>query len=193
MREVILIFKTLGDGRIVNSATGEIAREERVLLFPGEIAKIVNVEKAAIARGVSRHVAKKILDPTLERWRKGYQYTKVFSDTINIIGQELSGTECKLIMLLLSYIRYDSGMLATLKGNPLTNEDVISIVKMSKRTVSDTMDSLVKKRIFARNRVGIAYQYYANPYIFLKGNYINKTLKSMFKNYRIKSVDLMKG
>jgi len=177
------LLQRLADGTLLDDITGEILREESTYLYPNEVMKVVNLEKAARSKGVNRHVAKKILDPTLERWCKGYQYTKVFSDTMNVVGKELSGAECKIIMLLLSYIRYDSGMIATLKGNPLTNQDIVEIVKMSKRTVSDIMDGLVKKRIFARNRVGVCNQYFANPYIFLRGNYINKTLKAMFKNY----------
>ena len=181
---MIKIFKTLPDGRIVDSNTGDPVREESVYLLPNETIKIINVEKMALSKGVNRHVAKKILDPTLERWRKGYQYTKVFSDTMNVVGKELSGTECKVIMLLMSYIRYDTGLLATLKGIPLTNDDVIDIVHMSKRTVFDTMDGLVRKKVFCKNRAGLHNQYFVNPYIFLKGSYINKTLKAMFKDYK---------
>jgi hypothetical protein len=183
--EVISIFKTLDDGRIVNSDTGEIVLKQTVYLLPNETFKIINLEKIAISRGVNRHVAKKILDHTLERWKKGYQYTKVFSDTMRIVGKELSPTECKVIMLLMSYIRYDTGMIATLKGNPITNDDIEKIVDMSRKTVFTTMDGLVKKRIFAKNRVGICNQYFANPYIFLRGKYINNTLKAMFKNYAV--------
>jgi hypothetical protein len=156
-----------------------------VYLAPNESVKVIDIEKLARSKGTNRHVAAKIMDPTLERWKSGFQYTKVFSYAMGVVGKELSGSECKVIMLLLGYIRYDSGMLATLKGNPLTNQDIIPIVNMSKRTVSDIMDGLVKKRIFARNRVGVCNQYFANPYIFLRGNYINKTLKAMFNNYRV--------
>lgn len=180
------IFKTLDDGRIVNSDTGEIVSQETVYLLPNETIKIINLEKMAIAKGVNKNVAKKILDPTLERWKKGYQYTKVFSDTMRVVGKELSPTECKIIMLLMSYIRYDTGMVATLKGNPITNDDIEKIVEMSRKTVFKTMDGLVKKRIFAKNRVGVCNQYFANPYIFLRGSYINKTLKAMFKSYVIR-------
>jgi hypothetical protein len=161
--------------------------------MPNEMLKVVNVEKMAKSSGVNRHVAAKIMDPTLERWQRGFQYTKVFSYAMNIVGKGLSGSECKVIMLLLGYIRYDTGMLTTLKGFPLTNHDIIGLVNMSKRTVSDIMDGLVRKRIFARSRVGVCNQYFANPYIFLRGSYINKTLKAMFRNYDLKKVCTTEG
>lgn len=179
------MLKRLEDGRIIDTVTGEVMTEQTVYLLPNETLKIINMEKLAISKGVNKRVAKKILDPNLERWKRGYQYTKVFSDTMRIVGKELTPTECKVIMLLMSYIRYDSGMLATLKGNPITNDDIVKMVDMSLRTVSDVMTGLVTKKIFAKTRVGVCNQYFANPYIFLRGNYINKTLKAMFKNYKV--------
>ena len=71
----------------------------------------------------------------------------------------------------------------TSNKRPLDNVDIKNMIKKSEQTVTLIMEKLINKRILSRNKVGRSYQYFANPYIFFKGKFINKTLIAMFKKY----------
>jgi len=57
---------------------------------------------------------------------------------------------------------------------------------MSRGLLYETIKSLAKKDIIYRGKNSKNRQYFVNPWLFCKGNRINKVLKTMFKNYRIK-------
>ena len=130
-----------------------------------------------------------------EVWRKKDNFIKLydggldsFLDNINEKDtQKLSGIDCRILFKLIKYISYENGMLTKTGKNdsryPLTNEDIISITGIRKQTVVRTMQKLVNLSILSRNKYGRNYQYFANPYIFFRGTYINKMLIDMFKNY----------
>lgn len=117
-------------------------------------------------------------------WKPENEFIKIFPDELNRIAFNLTGAETLTLIRLLGYIDFESGMLKKPDKTPLINTDIIKITGFSKVTVIDIMENLVLKRIFSRNKVGRTYQYFANPYIFFKGKYINKTLIDMFKDYR---------
>lgn len=116
-------------------------------------------------------------------WKPEDEFVKIFPDELNKIAFGLTGAETLTLIRLISYIDYESGMLKIDK-RPLLTKDIIEVTRFSKVTISDIMNSLVLKRILARNKVGRTYQYFANPYIFFKGKFINKTLLEMFKDYK---------
>jgi hypothetical protein len=119
-------------------------------------------------------------------WKPEDEFIKIFPDELNRIAFNLTGAETLTLMRLLCYIDFISGMLKKQDKTPLANADIISITGFSKVTVIEIMDNLVIKRVLSRNKVGRAYQYFANPYIFFKGRYINPTLIAMFKDYKKK-------
>ncbi len=116
-------------------------------------------------------------------WKPEDEFIKIFPYELNKIAFNLAGTETLTLIRLISFIDYESGMLK-LDKRPLLTKDIIQITKFSKVTVIDIMEKLVTKKIFSRNKVGRTYQYFANPYIFFKGRYINNTLLEMFKDYK---------
>ena len=123
-------------------------------------------------------------------WKPDKKFVKVFPDELaNVVttldeeGKRLSGAELAIIMLLMGHISYDSGMLTKGGGNPITQTDIEKITGFTKLTITKSMDRLVRKKVFARNKVGKKYQYFANPYIFFRGRFINATLVDMFKSY----------
>lgn len=117
-------------------------------------------------------------------WKPEDEFIKIFPDELNRIAFKISGAETLTMLRLLSFIDYESGMIKKPDKTPLLTSDIISMTKFSKVTVIDIMENLVCERIFSRNKVGRMYQYFANPYIFFKGKYINKTLMDMFKDYK---------
>jgi len=123
-------------------------------------------------------------------WKPDKKFVKVFPDELaNVVlaldeeGKRLSGAELAITMLLIGHISYDSGMLTKGGGNQLTHADIERITGFNKMTVVKSMDKLVKKKVFSRNKVGNRYQYFANPYIFFRGRFVNATLVDMFKSY----------
>lgn len=125
-------------------------------------------------------------------WQPEKKFVKVFPDELaNVVtmlddeGKRLSGAELAIVMLLMGYISYNSGMLVKGGGNPVSQSDIERLTGFNRITVVKSMDKLVRKKVFARNKVGKSYQYFANPYIFFRGRFINATLVDMFKSYNV--------
>jgi hypothetical protein len=117
-------------------------------------------------------------------WKTKDKFVKLYVDNLKEVVSELTGSETFIVMNVVSYIDYYSNMLKSNDGLPISSNDIGILTGYSEKHISELMDSLVTKRIFARNRVGRNYQYFANPFIFTKGNRINATLYAMFKNYK---------
>jgi hypothetical protein len=77
-------------------------------------------------------------------------------------------------------------MLKKRNGFPLDLFDIAEITNLHHKTISKVMIGLVNKKVFYKGRTGIknSCQFFANPFIFSKGKYINKTLYAMFKDYK---------
>jgi len=74
-------------------------------------------------------------------------------------------------------------------GNLLTFDDIVALSCMSRSTVSVTLNTLIEKDILYRGKNSQERQYFMNPWLFCKGNRINKVLQTMFRNYRIRVLD----
>jgi hypothetical protein len=116
-------------------------------------------------------------------WKPEDDFIKLYPDALNKISFRLSGAEAMTLIRLVPFIDYQSGMLKKEK-KPLITKNIIDITKFSKVTVINIMAKLVEEKILSRNQVGRTFQFYANPYIFFKGKYINHTLLDMFKDYK---------
>lgn len=132
---------------------------------------------------ILRKKSTEFLDTTMP-WGKGMRFVKVCIDYIPKLSPILTGSALGTILALTPYIQYYSNMIAKNNGGrPLKNKDIEEIMGYSDKTVKVIMDELVDKRVLFRGRTGKSYQYYANPWIFTKGNRINKTLNAMFQGY----------
>ena len=133
-----------------------------------------------------------------EIWKPDVNFVKLYDSGVDSIFDNLSekeagtltGNDCKLLLKLIKYISYENGMLTKTGKNDsryaLINEDISKLTNINKRSVEKSMKKLVELSIFSRNKYGKCYQYYANPYIFFRGRFINKMLKDMFKKYAVK-------
>lgn len=124
-------------------------------------------------------------------WKPDKKFVKVFPEELSSVvltldeeGKRLSGAELAIIIILMCYISYESGMLTKGGGNQLNHADIERLTGFNKMTIVKSMDRLVRKKIFSRNKVGKKYQYFANPYIFFRGRFINATLVDMFEDYK---------
>ena len=113
---------------------------------------------------------------------KEREFTKVFPDLSEVVD-DLSSPSAKFLCKLIGYVRYTSNLIAYPNGVPLTHKNISEIMRCSMVTTKRVMSELVDKKVVARCRVGKSYKYFANPYIFCKGESFNATLVEMFKSY----------
>lgn len=102
--------------------------------------------------------------------------------------KELSTTEKAFLFSIVPYVGYDDCCLRYDNGNELNFDSMVEISGLSRSTVSEVLNSLIAKDILYRGRNSQSRQYFMNPWLFSKGNRINRILKRMFKNYRIKVI-----
>ena len=113
---------------------------------------------------------------------KGREFTKLFED-IALVVKGLSGAAVVITCILATHIRFESNLVAHDNGVPITSRDIELMTGYSEKTVKRSMADLVSHKIFARCYSGRTYKYFANPYVFCKGEKFNKTLVDMFNGY----------
>ncbi|MBW2003025.1 MAG: hypothetical protein JRI72_00210 [Deltaproteobacteria bacterium] len=106
---------------------------------------------------------------------------------------DLSQTEKAFLFSVAPYISYDDCHLQ-FKNNSrdIGTEDFVEITNMSRKTVYATIKSLIAKDILYKGRNSKSRQYFVNPWLFAKGSRVNKVLKTMFKNYKIRVLNDVK-
>jgi hypothetical protein len=152
------------DKFIINKDTGEIV---------GTLS-----EGDTILRGAS----KKRLTDTVQI-NKNRPFVKIYTESLSVIAKdgELSGTDYTVLFALMPHIRFETGMVAHDNGHYMRLRTIVQLSKLSERAVYGSIEKLVRKRILAKVRTGRDIKFYVNPYIFMRGRSVNKTLESMFR------------
>ena len=150
--------------KIIDTETGEIIRE----IEPGD--KIIKKR------------ARELLTTTME-FKKGENFIKLYTSILNdLLEEELSGPEWQVVIVCLKHLSYESGAIKYLNtGDFLTPGDIMRETKLGRATVFRCIDELTERKILHKGKTGKEFQLYANPYLFVKGTRINKTLYDMFK------------
>jgi hypothetical protein len=112
-------------------------------------------------------------------------FMKMNIPEIHLWMSELSQSEKAFLFSIVPYVSYDDCHLQ-INGVDVGTEDLVFITGLSRSLVYSTIDSLVAKDILYRGKNSKNRQYFVNPWIFCKGNMINKVLKTMFKNYKVR-------
>ena len=81
---------------------------------------------------------------------------------------------------------YEDCCLKYPNGKDITTDNLADITGLSRSVIYSTIASLMKKDILYKGKNSNNRQYFINPWLFCKGNRINKVLKTMFKNYRVR-------
>lgn len=105
---------------------------------------------------------------------------------INKWMEELSPHEKALLFTVSTYVSYEDCCLKHSNGDMLTFDDIVKKSGIARGTTSETLNSLIDKDILYRGKNSRERQYFMNPWLFCKGNRINRVLKTMFRNYRIR-------
>ena len=112
-------------------------------------------------------------------------YIKTFIKPMSMLSESLSGPESFMVFYLLQYLSYDSGILMHPNGKALTRSYIAEEIGQSERQIDRTLDKLREKQVLKKalgdNR---EVHFIMNPWLFMKGKKINKTLYELFKNSR---------
>lgn len=100
------------------------------------------------------------------------------------IMSEISGTARSVLAQLIPYVQYSSCLLAFSNGKPINGKHLCGITGLSRNTVEKGILELVEKNVLYKRKNLRKVQYYINPYIVHRGQLVNRTLRSMFRNYR---------
>lgn len=116
---------------------------------------------------------------------KGEPHVKIFVGKLKELHDLIEPQEAKMIHYMLSYLSYESGILINQNGRFVTREQIAKELDMSERQVDRTIEKLkehevLKKVLGAKREVSFVL----NPWLFVRGTRINRTLYEMFKNSR---------
>lgn len=153
---------------LVNAETGEIKN------------KLRDGDRYKVTRRESIEYLSQFQYWNMEHFYKGH------IDEIRKLMQELSSVEKAFLFSIALYVGYEDCCLKYDNGNELSFDDMVVLTGLSRGTLSNVINGLIKKDIIYRGKNSKTRQYFVNPWIFCKGNRINKVLKTMFKNYRIR-------
>lgn len=122
-------------------------------------------------------------------------FVKCNSLELEKVMRELKPSEMKLLICMVNRVEYKSNCVVFGRNRTPTEEFIAEWCNVSVRSVSDALKGLVKKMLIAKVLVGEGKkqnQYYVNPWLVTKGRKVNATLKSMFREYEIRTKGMVK-
>jgi len=143
-------------------------------------------EQAGVIREGDRILRKQSAEHLLDTIEilENEPFVKTYLKPMFHVAKCLSGPEVQFLHYLLPYLSYESGMLKHSNGKPVTRAYMAEEIGTSTRTIDRMIKKLKEKQILSRNTVGKESQYFLNPYLFMRGKRVNKTLVDMFRNTR---------
>jgi len=160
------------DRIVVDRGTGEITNE----LQPGD--RIVRAKSIEYLQSI-------------QEWKIEHFYKGNLSE-IKKWMKDLTPNEKAILFTVSPYINYEDCCLKQENGSMLTFDNIVELSGLSRGAVSQAINSLIKKDILYRGKNSKERQYFMNPWLFCKGNRINKVLQTMFRNYKVRVCNNMK-
>jgi hypothetical protein len=164
-------------GIVINKETGNIDTE----IFEGD--SIIRGGSKKAIRDIRKKKDTKKLECLV--WNMS-NFMKMNTMEMRLWMNDLSQAEKAFLFSIVPYVSYNDCHLETHDGKDIGTEDLTSIVKMSRALTYSTIDSLISKDIIYRGKNSKSRQYFVNPWLFYKGDMINKVLQTMFKHYKIR-------
>lgn len=119
--------------------------------------------------------------------RKEAKFLKLFVDEMDYLTKEvLKDNEIVLLTKLTKHICYRSSCLVVNgcreDSRPLTQTEIIGVSGKAKQNAIPIIKGLVNKKVLFEGKRGDKDKiYFVNPYLFMRGNDINKSLLKMFQ------------
>lgn len=114
-------------------------------------------------------------------------YVKVNTQELSLWLPQLNVAERQLLLAMIPFVQYTSCAIFYRNHRPIDYDGLIEISGLGKSSVYSAVLGLRKKNIISVVK-NSRTQFYICPWIVTKGMAINKTLKTMFCNYRIQSL-----
>lgn len=171
---------------MIELKTGEILADER----SGDRIKYVKktsidgFEKVKEAISIKRQ--EEIEEGLYENWLCD-EYFKGNMQEIKAIMKELDPYEKALLYTIAPYVGYEDCCIRHRNGKELNVDDFVELSGMSRDKAFRTIKTLIDKDILYKGKNSKNVQYFVNPWLFSRGTRINKVLKRMFRNYRIRT------
>lgn len=115
------------------------------------------------------------------------QFTKAYNSELRKVLPMLSKREKALLMSIAPYISYHDCHLEWSNGKDIDFNAIARISDYSRNTTKATLAELKSRDIIYEGENSQNDQWFVNPWLFSRGNTINKVLQTMFKNYKIQS------
>lgn len=124
----------------------------------------------------------------------GVSFVKLYDDVLEELSEHLTNAEFNFTIRLAKHVSFKDCVLRS-NGNPsgkvLDAKDLAVLMNMDPSTVRRLISSLIKKGVLGRHITGCkdnpTQKFKAitcNPYIFTRGNKVNKTALSLFADSR---------
>jgi hypothetical protein len=124
---------------------------------------------------------------TTQEWKMEHFY-KGNLEEIKRWMKDLVPNEKAILFTISPYVGYEDCCLKHLNGDMIAFDDIVELSCLSRGTASVVINSLIEKDILYKGKNGKERQYFVNPWLFCKGNRVNRVLKTMFRNYRIRVI-----
>ena len=117
-----------------------------------------------------------------EKWKPRSYFIKIYNnELVNVIkNYNLDSYELSVILLLLPYVEYETNLIAK-DGVALRKKDIVKILDYSENKTEQILNSLVKKKILAKTKVGRSVIYHMNPHLVFRGIYLSPETESIFR------------
>lgn len=156
---------------------GELDKGDRILKY-NSIEAYRKIQESKYINGK---------DDKCENWSLDYFYKGNIAE-IKAIMKELDTYEKAFLYSIAPFVSYEDCCLKYDNGKELSFNALSEISGISKGKLSETVKSLIDKDILYKGKNSRNVQYFVNPWICSRGNRINKVLKTMFKNYKIRTL-----
>ena len=153
---------------LIDIDTGELLTEIR----HGDKIKIIRAESLACIGD----------DNGTVRINQEEDFVKVYTRSLFEISKVLTGIENQLMNYLITYMSYNTGIFADGQGRIIRRSRMAEETGNDERTIDRILEGLIRKQVIGKHRTGRMVCFLGNPYIFMKGSMVNKTLKKMFEN-----------
>ncbi len=170
MENIQPIFK-----HIVDTKTGEVIDE----LYEGDKYRIMRRQQIEF---YNEH-GEKIRSNTMNYFGQDENFSMLSEFSAKQLADEkLTSTEYRILLIMISNTHYKSGLVAFKNNRPITEEWLVNYLKLTDKTVKNSIKTLVDRGIINKSTTNYKTKYFFNPFIQYRGRWINRTLYELFKN-----------
>lgn len=124
-----------------------------------------------------------------DSFNKGENFVKIFNKTLNKLATKLTNGEIAFVIKLLPFISYNDGILRDENKKIVDLNDLSEYMGLTHEGVRKVIVSLISKGVLGEHKTGsidnpkiLNKCITVNPFIFMKGKQMNRTIIGLFEN-----------